>query len=182
MTVLVIGEPDSGKSACAEELALQTEGRKRYYLATMKVMDEAGEKRVIAHRDKRAGKGFVTIECQREIGAVTEQMEAPKEAVLLLECVSNLVANTMHDDPRWSRLTKPVETDEDLCRAFADSVAEEILKLSERVHDLIIVTNDYEKDDPGYDAGTKLYIRLLDLVNERVAKFSDRVVDVRKRK
>ncbi len=181
MTTLVIGTAGSGKSAFAEDLVLSTKDKVRYYVATMKVMDEAGRERVLAHRKRRSGKGFVTIECEREIGKLADSLERAEESTVLLECVSNLVANRMHDGPDRAALTEPVAADEAFCISFADAAAEEIRELSQRVHNLIIVTNDYEKNDPGYDEETLLYIRLLDLVNERLAAFADRVVDVRKK-
>ena len=63
MVVLVVGVPDSGKSALAESVALELSGEnKRIYLATMEVLDEAGYERVKKHRKLRKGKGFFTIE------------------------------------------------------------------------------------------------------------------------
>ena len=44
MIYLVMGTPDSGKSAVAEELAVRTKDPHKIYLATMKVLDEAGRK------------------------------------------------------------------------------------------------------------------------------------------
>ena len=43
MTVLIIGTPDSGKSEKAEEIALSlSQGKKKYYIATMIPYGEAG--------------------------------------------------------------------------------------------------------------------------------------------
>ena len=46
MITLIIGTPDSGKSALAEDLALANDCRNRIYLATMKVCDDESKRRV----------------------------------------------------------------------------------------------------------------------------------------
>ena len=62
--------------------------------------------------------------------------------------------------------------------AIADEIAAEIKKLSEGVHNTILVTNEYEQDSESYDEETRLYVQLLGMVNERIAKFSDEVFDL----
>ena len=61
--ILVIGGSGSGKSAYAEKVALECQKEKRhFYLATMHVFGEEGQKKVERHKRMRAGKGFVTID------------------------------------------------------------------------------------------------------------------------
>lgn len=62
MIEVIIGKQNSGKSLRAEETAVSY-GSPLFYLATMKVMDDEGRKRVEKHRKQRDGKGFITIEC-----------------------------------------------------------------------------------------------------------------------
>lgn len=94
MVYLIIGGSGSGKSAYAEQLMERFTGvTEKYYLATMQIFDEEGEKRKEKHRAARQGKGFLTIEQPRDIKKVVEQIK-PGSAVLL-ECMSNLVANEM---------------------------------------------------------------------------------------
>ncbi|MBR4168862.1 MAG: bifunctional adenosylcobinamide kinase/adenosylcobinamide-phosphate guanylyltransferase [Lachnospiraceae bacterium] len=170
MMTVIIGTPDSGKSALAEELALQTGDPYRYYLATMKVMDDAAAERVAKHRTQRAGKGFVTVERERDISDLAESLDHAAQATVLLECVSNLVGNEMHDDPQWANLKD---------ERFAEAVVSDIVHLAERVHHLIIVTNTYAQEDSGYDDDTCLYVNLLDKVNERLILIADRTIDLR---
>ena len=170
MITLIIGEPDSGKSALAEELAMQTGDVKKYYLATMEVSDEKAAERVKKHRRLREGKGFVTIERTTHVSDALGVIE-PAEATVLLECVSNLVGNEMHVGPEQMALAKA-----DLKR-FANEIAADILKLSV-VSNLILVTNEFwEKGD--FDEETRLYVRLCSLVNERLKETADRIEDVR---
>ena len=67
MMTLVVGSSASGKSAWAEELAVHSPGRPRIYIATMEPSDEECLRRIDRHRQIRAGRGFVTVECYRNL-------------------------------------------------------------------------------------------------------------------
>ena len=177
MVTLIIGTPDSGKSALAEDIVLASECKNRIYLATMKVCDAEGEKRVIKHRTSRDGKGFVTLEIPFGVGRALEEIKEPSDSVVLLECISNLVGNEMHDDPKASLLCQPNTRN---IEAFVSLVMSDIRTLAAGVKELIIVTNEYETDE-SYDDETKLYIELCNRVNRELAGFSDEVKDIRKR-
>ena len=176
MIALVIGTPDSGKSAFAEELALRTGDEVLYYLATMKVIDAAGTARVKKHRQQREGKGFVTIERCCDLPGLVGKMQDLSKAAVLLECVSNLVGNEMYDVLERARLCGQGAKFQE---QFADEVFRDIQILGSRARDLILVTNEYEEDGMGYDEETRLYVRLLGLVNARLAAYADRIYDLR---
>ena len=178
MTELIIGTTDSGKSALAEDLAMQTGDSRRYYLATMKVCDNEGRKRVEKHRKMREGKGFVTIERQCALSGIADDIDEPGEVTVLLECVSNLVGNVLHDRP--DRIVH-LKSDGSGKSAFADEVADDIAGLADRVRNLIIVTNEYAMED-GYDEETRLYVELLGIVNERLRDIADRTFDLKGKK
>ena len=161
--ILVIGTPNSGKSALAEELAIKTHDPVRYYLATMEVRDEAGLERVLKHRRQRAGKGFMTIERTSDLTKALPEMKDADRSVVLLECMANLVGNEMH-------CACSLEDDR-----FADRIMGDIQFLAAHVHHLIVVTDEYEKDASGYDDETRTYVRLLDLVNEKLMEYADAV-------
>lgn len=108
MILLVTGGSASGKSEYAENRALQlakTEQKKLIYLAAMKPFGEEAAKRIERHRQLRAGKGFETVERYTDIEGLCRDgsLEAEtfrqkaKDAVVLLECMSNLAANEMLD-------------------------------------------------------------------------------------
>ena len=59
MFYIVTGGSASGKSEYAESLAISSDARQRFYIATMKPWDEEGHRRIQKHRAMRAGKGFV---------------------------------------------------------------------------------------------------------------------------
>ena len=177
MTELIIGTADSGKSALAEDLAMRTGDGRRYYLATMKVCDEEGRKRVEKHRKMREGKGFVTIERQYALSGFADEIEKPGEVTVLLECVSNLVGTLLYEKPDRIRQLK---SDGSGKIRFAEEVSGDIAELAGKVHNLIIVTNEYKVED-GFDEETRLYVELLDIVNERLRNMADRTYDLRYR-
>ena len=91
MLVVVTGGSGSGKSAFAEETVLSFGEARRIYIATMQAFDEESHRRIRRHRHMRAGKGFETIERYTEL----DELLIPKDCVVLLECMSNLVENEM---------------------------------------------------------------------------------------
>lgn len=97
MLYLITGGSGSGKSEYAEKLAADLHHRKKngflYYVATMyPAKDGESQRRIRRHRDMREGKGFETVECSSQL----ERIKAGSEDVLLLECMSNLLANEMY--------------------------------------------------------------------------------------
>ena len=91
MLVVVTGGSGSGKSAFAEDRVLSFGESRRIYIATMQAFDEESHRRIRRHRRMRSGKGFETIERCTEL----DELILPKNCVVLLECMSNLVANEM---------------------------------------------------------------------------------------
>ena len=91
MLTLVTGGSGSGKSAFAEDRVLSFGDAQRIYIATMHPFDEESHKRIERHQKMRAGKGFETVECYTGL----KNVKLPAGCVVLLECMSNLVANEM---------------------------------------------------------------------------------------
>ena len=184
MIIVVIGTHNSGKSVLAEDLAVQTGDPFRYYLATMQAVDAAGRQRVLRHRMQREGKGFVTIEIAYDSTKALLRMAHASEATVLLECVANLVGNEMHRAGFPEAGSEGTGLRENPVRSiaqerFARSILKDIQTLAAHVRNLIIVTDVYEKDGAGYDDSTRQYVKLLDLVNEKLLEYVDRVCDVR---
>ena len=55
------------------------------------------EEKIARHRKLRAGKGFETIECYTDLKKAAEILQTKETGSVLLECMSNLVANEMYD-------------------------------------------------------------------------------------
>ncbi|MGI6028121.1 MAG: bifunctional adenosylcobinamide kinase/adenosylcobinamide-phosphate guanylyltransferase [Candidatus Heteroscillospira sp.] len=88
MVIYVGGGSGSGKSAFAESLVVNSGFTKRTYIATMRVWDAEGAKRVERHRELRRGKGFETAECPTGLGSL-----GLSGGAVLLEDLSNLFMN-----------------------------------------------------------------------------------------
>lgn len=165
MVYTVIGGSGSGKSAYAEQLVCKIAGQKsRYYLATMQVYGEEGKARVARHRKAREGKGFLTVEQTTD---VAEALTEGTDGTLLLECMSNLVANEMFDREQQKSRAEVVAK---LCR--------DIEVLASKVENLVIVTNNVFEDGICYDAGTMEYIRALADINGWLLTRSDVMTEI----
>ncbi|SHI97213.1 bifunctional adenosylcobinamide kinase/adenosylcobinamide-phosphate guanylyltransferase [Wenxinia saemankumensis] len=89
---LVLGGAASGKSSYAEALVTQSDFRP-VYVATAEAHDDEMRAKIAAHRDARAGRGWVTIEESRNVAArLTER--APDEAVLI-DCATLWLTNVL---------------------------------------------------------------------------------------
>lgn len=194
MIALVIGGSGSGKSAYAEQMAVKAAGNgSLYYVATMQVYDEEGKKKVERHQKMRAGKGFLTIEQPRKLkeaakkvaaesvpaeiasaGKVTtEKAPAGVEKTVLLECMSNLVANEMFSEENLSAVM-----DEAKIKQLSHEIISGVTALQDSCDILIIVTNQIFEDGIRYDASTMAYIRLLGDVNRQIAERAEQVIEV----
>ena len=120
-----------------------------------------GAARVKKHRAMREGKGFQTIEAFHTLDA----LRLPEKGSLMLECMSNLLANEQFELGG---------TDEEIL----DRIQQGIQNLKEQTDDLIIVTNEIFSDGCRYDAETVRYIRLLGNLNIRMAEEADAVTEV----
>ncbi|MBQ6441372.1 MAG: bifunctional adenosylcobinamide kinase/adenosylcobinamide-phosphate guanylyltransferase [Lachnospiraceae bacterium] len=174
MVVFVTGKPDSGKSKIAEDRAVQMAEGDLYYLATMKICDEEGKRRVEKHRLQRAGKGFVTIECLYEIRQVIGRLRSPAKSTVLLECIPNLVANEMFENPDRSFPTA------DGVEAFLEPLYKEICGMAKEIGNLVIVSAEYDavstKGEKATDAETAIYLSAISAMNRRLTDLADEVV------
>ena len=162
--ILVLGRPDSGKSKIAEDLIMELSGGgRKIYLATMIPYGEEGQRRIEKHRKLREGKDFETVECPMDL----RSQSGFGGAYCLLECVSNLVGNEMHVEERLNWETKRV----------AELVLDEIRWLQEKTAGLVVVTNEFEKEE-GFDEDTLRYIEITGLVNDGLRAMASRVVEV----
>lgn len=180
MLHIVYGGSASGKSSYAESIAMSLQGDGRLlYIATMypykwntTEIDPETMQRIERHRAMRADKGFDTVECYRYV----EHIMAKRQDVLLLECMSNLLANEMYLEPDSNaEATSEVDTktvgvagkagataEVDTGTAGTDTnaasgmsetlspvskkIVQALVDLSTRVQDVVIVTNDVFSD------------------------------------
>ena len=98
----------------------------------MQAFDEESHRRIRRHRHMRAGKGFETIERYTEL----DELFIPKDCVVLLECMSNLVANEMFREDGFHP-------------EVAEKITEEVKNLLSQAKHVVIVTNEiFSERDP----------------------------------
>ena len=195
MITLVTGGSGSGKSEYAEGLILDSSCSRRFYVATMIAYGKEGRDKVERHRMLRQGKGFITIEKPRDVGRVMfEEHEAGSGAssradrALLLECVSNLAANEMFKEKGTGKeegtqkegtgKTEAGEQQGGPIQRLSHKIAEDIISLAGQVQDMVIVTNEVDRDGICYEPETMEYIRLMGCLNQKLASAADRVVEL----
>lgn len=183
MLHLITGGSGSGKSAYAESQVLAAGPGRRIYIATMIPYGEEGRQRVERHRILRREKQFETVECYTNLSGLslkekTDRALADKGAsvlpdphkedgdrIVLLECMSNLVANEVFEQDGAHEST-------------VEAVCEGIRSLQQQVRQLFVVTNEIFSDGITYDAETMRYLSYLGAVNQRMAELADRVTEV----
>ena len=158
MFALITGGSGSGKSRYAEEYVNTLAGEK-LYLATMEAWDEESRRRIRRHRKMRAGKGFHTVECPRELSTLS----FTGRENILLEDLGNLLANEMFGG---------AQTDPAL-RILSD-----IRKIRTEAAHLTIVTNEICSGGLDYEPGTLAYMKQLGTLNCVLAAEADFVCEV----
>lgn len=212
MLHIVYGGSASGKSSYAESFAMSLQGDGRLlYIATMypykwntTEIDSETMQRINRHRAMRADKGFDTVECYRHV----EHIMAKRQDVLLLECMSNLLANEMYLEPDADDGGRS-ETMSEMEKAGVDGnagsdvektgisgeagfemsktmspvskkIVQALVDLSTRVQDVVIVTNDVFSDGGNltYDESTREYVKNLAEINCALAREAATVTEI----
>lgn len=180
MLHIVYGGSASGKSSYAESFAMSLQGEGRLlYIATMypykwntTEIDPETMQRIERHRAMRADKGFDTVECYRHV----EHIVAKRQDVLLLECMSNLLANEMYLEPDSNAGSDMSET----MSPVSNKMVQALIDLSTRVQELVIVTNDVFSDGGSltYDESTREYVKNLAEINCALAREAATVTEI----
>ena len=180
MLHMVYGGSASGKSSYAESIAMSLQGDGRLlYIATMypykwgeAELDPETMQRIERHRAMRADKGFDTVECYRHV----EHIVAKRQDVLLLECMSNLLANEMYLEPDANARSGMSKT----MSPVSKKIVQALVALSARVQDVVIVTNDVFSDGGSltYDESTREYVKNLAEINCALAREAATVTEV----
>lgn len=163
MLSFVYGGSASGKSEYAEQIAAELSSIKDVplvYLATMCASDSESKQRIERHISMRADKPFLTIEASRDIAAV----EFPANSIVLLECLSNLLANEMfHKHASFFSVS---------------TLLHDVLQLQEKCSHLVIVSNEVFRDGIVYDTTTTQYLSHLGFLHQQICARADTVTEV----
>ena len=167
MLELVTGGSGSGKSAYAESRICEynrQDPNPLFYIATMFPYGEETEKKIERHRMLRKGKGFETLEWYT---GLKQHLQAGllQGSDVLLECMSNLVANEMYMESGAG------------CHAD-QAILEGIQELNQQCANLVIVTNEVFSESVPDSPEMKEYKRILGRINCEIAAMADRVTEV----
>ncbi|MDO4418014.1 MAG: bifunctional adenosylcobinamide kinase/adenosylcobinamide-phosphate guanylyltransferase, partial [Eubacteriales bacterium] len=191
MLTLVTGGSASGKSEYAESLVLSLPGgQARIYLATMEPFGEEAQERIARHRAMRRGRGFVTVECPRDLEKIRvssapmcraracprdpEKTLLPSGSSILLEDLGNLVANELFGGPEKER-PQGERTDDG---ALISRILQGIRRLHDACEHLTIVTDEVFSGGQEYAGDTLRYLQVLARVNRELAGRADQVIEV----
>lgn len=171
MIQFVYGGSGSGKSEFAESLVMKYGVEKKIYLATMQVYGKEGEERVLRHKKLRSGKGFITVEqtcnIQDAVPKFNLYCDEGEVKVVLLECLSNLVANEMFKN------NEIVSMDFVVTKIWDD-----LKCLMNKVSHLVIVSNNIFEDGVVYDKDTTNYMKALGKLNQMLIEICDEAYEV----
>jgi adenosylcobinamide kinase/adenosylcobinamide-phosphate guanylyltransferase len=174
---LILGGARSGKSTFAEQRAKELGGESVLYVATSETKDEEMQQRVAKHRADRPS-GWGTVEASRNVAQSVRQ-ERSGEKVILLDCMTFLVANHLmdaaapEDDPFDAPSSDPFDA-----QIEADVVAE-VEALVAYVQDadieMLVVSNEVGLGVvPPYELG-RAYRDILGRANQILARHADEV-------
>ena len=129
MLTLVTGGSGSGKSEFAEDLSVSYNSKNLIYIATMFPYDDESLKKVERHKKMREHKNFKTVECFKNLSdaVITE------DSTVLLDCMSNLVANEMYLEGGAGEMT-------------VHSIIKGVREIRDKCENLVIVTNEVFSD------------------------------------
>ncbi|WP_294153015.1 bifunctional adenosylcobinamide kinase/adenosylcobinamide-phosphate guanylyltransferase [uncultured Clostridium sp.] len=161
MLTLVTGGSGSGKSEFAEDLCVSYKSDNLIYIATMFIYDDESLKKIERHKKMRENKNFKTIECFKNL----KDIQIQNGCTILLDCMSNLVANEMYLEGGAGEFT-------------VQSIVEGIKQIKNKSENFIIVTNEVFSDGVQYDEETMRYIKYLGEINKEIGRASDNVIEV----
>lgn len=155
MLIVVTGASPSGKSKTAEQIAEKLCPLEKIYLATMLAGDGECKDRIGRHRKRREGKRYQTV----ERGMHLDGVKLEQRTTVLLDDLSNLVANEMYD-PRGVK------------ENVAGHVMEGIMHISRLSENLVIVANEVFSDIVRYEESAH-YLEVLGEVQKKLVREAD---------
>ncbi len=171
MLYLFYGGQNSGKSRLAEDFAVALRNQATansdveiplVYLSTMMPFGKEGASIAERRESHSSEKGFVTIEQYTDIANV----DVPKNSVILLECVGNLLANEMYAVVVNKEATNHKIVTPDPVKVVMDG----ILAIEEKCCDLIVVSADVSDGCEDMSNSIEMYIQHLQKTNEELNK------------
>lgn len=160
--ILLLGGARSGKSTYAQQLAEKT-GSRVLFVATAQPLDEEMQKRIENHRKNRPD-DWRTVEAPQYISKALEEQIGDAD-VVILDCITILVANLLGDAPDDQKTEKAVFTEIDNLINY--------MKASGRT--FIIVSNELGLGLVPENRLARVYRDLLGTANQILAQNADEV-------
>lgn len=162
--------------SCVEENAAVP---RKIYLATMKNDgSKAALERIERHKKLREGKGFITIEKSSDIS----EIETEENDTILLEDLSNLLSNRMFSDEKKANYDDITSKNKDIFKDkdidFSKEIFLDILKLSYKVENIVIVSNDVFRDGLCYDNATERFVEELGKIHILLSRHAERIIRI----
>jgi adenosylcobinamide kinase/adenosylcobinamide-phosphate guanylyltransferase len=162
---LISGGVRSGKSACAEKIAISLPGS-RAYIATCPVIDAETETRIARHRERRAADNWTTFEEETELAAAIRRASA--HDIVLIECLTLWINNLMwRAEQRGGRMYE-----DDITKACR----EVLLACAEHPGHIIMVINEVGLGVIPENAAARQFCDLSGRCAQTVAAASDNVI------
>ena len=165
MKIFISGGSKNGKSMFAQECAkkLSEEGH-LWYLATMEPHDDEDNARIARHRREREGWGFKTAEWGRNISGFESEYDC--KGAYLVDSVTALLTNemfgSMEGEPDYSA---------------AKRVPQELLYFSDKVKNVVFVSDNIFCDAKFFDTFTESFRKSLAEADRSLAESCDVVVE-----
>lgn len=167
MTVFISGGAKCGKSSLAQKITVAfSEGGKRYYVATMLPSGEEDDARIRRHIADRAGLGFETVECSKNVMDCLQT--ADKNGAFLVDSVTSLLQNALF----------PAEKNYVLDLDAADRCAGELIAFAKTVRHAVFVSDYIYSDAERYSESTEQYRKCLADIDRHLAQVCDTVIEV----
>lgn len=167
MTVFISGGAKCGKSGLAQELILKlADGGTHYYVATMIPSGAEDHERIRLHLLDRAGMGFETVECAKNVMETLETAE--KDGAFLVDSVTSLMQNALF----------PAENNYEPDLPGAKRCTDDLVEFARTVRHAVFVSDDIFRDAGRYDPGTEQYRKCLANADRQLARVCDTVIEV----
>ena len=167
MTCFISGGAKCGKSSLAQDLSVAlSKGGKHYYVATLIPSGSEDNDRIKKHLADRAGMGFETVECFRNILDCLKT--ADKDGVFMVDSVTSLIQNSLF----------PVEKNYEMDIPAANRCADELVEFARIICHAVFVSDYIYSDAERYSESTEMYRKCLADIDRRLAKVCDTVIEV----
>ena len=164
MTVFISGGAKCGKSSIAQDIAVQlAAGGPLFYVATLIPGGREDDERIRRHLADRAGMGFETVECFRDIGSIADE-----KGTFLVDNITSLMQNALFPPERGWEMDIPA----------AESCAGELVRFAQRVRHAVFVSDYIYSDAERYPVSTETYRKCLADADRALAGACDTVIEV----